>query len=435
MSSRPQNVGIKALEIYFPAQFVNQTELEKFMNVGAGKFTVGLGQTNMSFCDDREDIYSLALTTVSSLLRKYSIHPKSIGRLEVGTESMLDKSKSCKTVLMQLFEKHGNFEIDGVDTYNACYGGTNALFNAVNWIESSAWDGRDAIVIAGDIATYGNAAARPTGGAGCVAMLVGPNAPLAIEPGVRGLFMKHTYDFYKAQMTSEYPLVDGQFSIQCYTEAVDACYNNYQARRARLAGGINGMHSRLFIDSFDYLVFHAPTCKLVAKSYARMLYNDFLANPNHPEFESVPAHLRKMDYQRFAERVEPGLLAATQCGNMYTASVYASLVSLVSNVGSEQLQGRRIAVFSYGSGLASALFSLRVQGDINEMATKLELKHRLETRVAKSPEEYDEAYKLRERAYQRNNYTATGDISLLAKGTYHLVHVDDMFRRTYEIKA
>ena len=104
-------------------------------------------------------MYSIALTTLSSLFRKYSIDPNSIGRLEVGTETLLDKSKSVKSVLMQLFEKSGNLNVEGVDTVNACYGGTNAVFNAINWIESSAWDGRNAVVVAGDIALYkkGNA--------------------------------------------------------------------------------------------------------------------------------------------------------------------------------------------------------------------------------------------------------------------------------------
>ena len=59
----------------------------------------------------------------------------------MGTETILDKSKSVKTVLMQLFEESGNTDIDGIDTTNACYGGTAALFNAVNWVESSSWDG------------------------------------------------------------------------------------------------------------------------------------------------------------------------------------------------------------------------------------------------------------------------------------------------------
>jgi len=43
--------------------------------------------------------------------------------------------------------------------------------------------GRYALVVAGDIAVYASGSARPTGGAGAVAMLVGPNAPLALDRG------------------------------------------------------------------------------------------------------------------------------------------------------------------------------------------------------------------------------------------------------------
>lgn len=118
---------------------------------------------------------------MSGLLEKYNIDPKSIGRLDVGTETIIDKSKSVKTVLMNLFAPSGNTDIEGIDSKNACYGGTAALFNAVNWIESSSWDGRDAIVVAGDIAIYAEGGARPVGGAGAVAMLIGPNAPLVME--------------------------------------------------------------------------------------------------------------------------------------------------------------------------------------------------------------------------------------------------------------
>lgn len=77
-----------------------------------------MNQTELVLLMTLSDIYSLALTTVSSLLRKYSIDPNTIGRLEVGTESILDKAKSCKSVLMQLFGE--NSDIERVDTYNAC---------------------------------------------------------------------------------------------------------------------------------------------------------------------------------------------------------------------------------------------------------------------------------------------------------------------------
>ncbi|KAM4057306.1 hydroxymethylglutaryl-CoA synthase [Hirsutella rhossiliensis] len=138
----PENVGIKAMEIYVPSQCLDQTLFEQYHGVSAGKYTIGLGLKLMNFCTDREDVCSLALTAVFSLLRKYNINLTSIGRLEVGTESLIDKAKS------------GNTSLEGADTIHACYGGTNALFNAVNWVESRAWDGHDAIVVASDIALY-----------------------------------------------------------------------------------------------------------------------------------------------------------------------------------------------------------------------------------------------------------------------------------------
>ncbi|KAL5118059.1 3-hydroxy-3-methylglutaryl coenzyme A synthase [Pleosporales sp. CAS-2024a] len=459
MASRPSNIGIKAIELYFPSQCVDQTELESFDGVSQGKYTIGLGQTKMSFCDDREDIYSLALTALSSLFKKYSVDPKTIGRLEVGTETLLDKSKSVKSVLMQLFDESGNYNVEGVDTVNACYGGTNALFNSLNWLESSAWDGRDAVVVTGDIALYKKGNARPTGGAGCVAMLIGPNAPLVIEAGQRGSYVRHAYDFYKPDLTSEYPIVDGQFSIRCYLEAVDACYKAYNAREQTLksqknGNGTNG-HSDAHetpLDRFDYMAFHAPTCKLVAKSYARLLYNDYLVNPSNPLFAEVPAELRDMDYptsitdktvektfmalakKRFNTRVQPSINVPTMCGNMYCGSVYGSLASILANVDNQSLQGKRIGLFSYGSGLASSMFSFRVNGSVENMAKQLDIPNRLEARRVVAPQVYDDMCNLREQAHLKKNYTPTGDTDGLFPGTYYLTKIDDMYRRSYEIK-
>ena len=38
----------------------------------------------------------------------------------------------------------------------------------------------------GDIAVYGKGTARPTGGAGACALLIGPNAPVVFESGISG---------------------------------------------------------------------------------------------------------------------------------------------------------------------------------------------------------------------------------------------------------
>lgn len=58
-------------------------------------------------------------------------------------------------------------------------------FWAASHRRRSEWDGRYALVVCGDIAVYEAGPARPTGGCGAVAMLIGPDAPLVLEPGLR----------------------------------------------------------------------------------------------------------------------------------------------------------------------------------------------------------------------------------------------------------
>ena len=441
-----QNVGIKAIQFYIPGQYVNQSELESFDGVSAGKYTIGLGQTNMAFVNDREDIYSMSLSVLKKLIDDYKIDVNSIGRLEVGTETLLDKSKSVKSVLMQLFGE--NSDVEGVDNINACYGGTSAVINCINWVQSDAWDGRDAIVVCGDIAIYEKGAARPTGGAGTVAMLIGPDAPIVFDP-IRGSYMEHAYDFYKPEFTSEYPVVDGHFSLSCYVKAVDFCYKAYSKKA--IAKGLSNGDGTVGVDFFDYSAFHVPTCKLVAKSYARLLYNDFLQNPSKfPGIDSTK--LLALDYEtslvdktvektfmplakeKFNQRVQPALELPTNVGNMYTGSVWGALCSLISVVGNEPLQNKRISLFSYGSGLAATMLSVKVVGDASNIVDKLQVKERLQSRQHKSPQEYEEAIALREKAHMQKSFKPTGSIDYIPKGSFYLTEIDDKYRRFYEIK-
>ena len=62
MYCRPKDIGILAMDIYFPKTYVNQTELETFDKVATGKYTNGLGQQNMAFYELYEDICSISLT-------------------------------------------------------------------------------------------------------------------------------------------------------------------------------------------------------------------------------------------------------------------------------------------------------------------------------------------------------------------------------------
>ena len=58
--------------------------------------------------------------------------------------------------------------------------------------------------MAGDIAMHVDGPARPTGGAGVVAMLIGPDAPLVLEPGMRASHMEDTSESCDPDATSEY---------------------------------------------------------------------------------------------------------------------------------------------------------------------------------------------------------------------------------------
>ncbi|GAB4834325.1 hypothetical protein Ancab_032578 [Ancistrocladus abbreviatus] len=452
MASEGKNVGILAMEIYFPPTYVQQEALEAYDGASKGKYTIGLGQDSMAFCTELEDIISMSLTAVASLLEKYEIDPKQIGRLEVGSETVLDKSKSIKTFLMPIFEECGNTDIEGVDSTNACYGGTAALLNCVNWVESCSWDGRYGLVVCTDTAVYAEGPARPTGGAAAIALLIGPNAPLVLESKFRGSHMAHAYDFYKPDLASEYPVVDGKLSQTCYLMALDSCYKRFCSKYEKFEG------KQFSLNDADYFLFHSPYNKLVQKSFARLLFNDFLrdasfitedgkekltAFSNLSGEESYQSRDLEKASQQVAKplydvKVQPTTLIPKQIGNTYTASLYTSLASLIHNKHST-LAGNRVVMFSYGSGLAATIFSLRVNEghhnfSLSNIASVLNIAEKLKRRHEFPPAEFVETLKLMEHKYGAKDFVTSKDTSLLAPGTYYLTEVDSLYRRFYSKK-
>lgn len=98
-------------------------------------------------------------------------------------------------------------------------------------------------------------------------------------------------------------------------------------------------------------------------------------------------------------------------------------------------------LFSYGSGLASAMFSFRISDDfgpsspLNTLITSLkDIPARLESRKEVEPAEFLETLKTREHTHNKNSYTPIGSKEDLFPGTYYLVYVDEKFRRTYQRK-
>ncbi|PKA46220.1 Hydroxymethylglutaryl-CoA synthase [Apostasia shenzhenica] len=453
MDSQGKSVGILAMDIYFPPTCVQQESLEAYDGASKGKYTIGLGQDCMAFCTELEDVISMSLTVVTSLLEKYHIDPKQIGRLEVGSETVIDKSKSIKTWLMKIFEECGNTDIEGVDSTNACYGGTAALFNCVNWVESSSWDGRYGLVVCTDSAVYAEGPARPTGGAAAIAMLIGPHAPISFESKYKGTHMAHVYDFYKPILASEYPVVDGKLSQTCYLMAVDSCYMRYCNKYEKFE------KKPFSISDAHFFAFHSPYNKLVQKSFARLYFNDFLRNSSlvdkdakdklepfaqltgdesyqNRDLEKASQQVSKLLYD---EKVQPSTLLPKQVGNMYTASLYAAFASVIHNKHST-LDGQRVVMFSYGSGLASTMFSFKLHGgkhpfSLSNIASVLNVSEKLEARHVFTPEKFIETMHLMERHYGAKDFETSRDTTLLSHGTFYLTRVDSMYRRYYAKKG
>ena len=67
------DVGIRAMELYVPNYYVDQSELEVHDKVSSGKYTVGLGQKQMGFVGDNEDVNSLCLTVVHRLFKRQGL--------------------------------------------------------------------------------------------------------------------------------------------------------------------------------------------------------------------------------------------------------------------------------------------------------------------------------------------------------------------------
>lgn len=154
--------------------------------------------------------------------------------------------------------------------------------------------------------------------AGAVAMLIGADAPLVVENEFRSSHFEHAYDFYKPNLSSPYPVVDGHYSNLCYLKSLDACYQlfvkKFQAKVCTTGSPLvfetNSVSDvqkgvEFDLDAADFVLFHAPYNKLVQKSFARLLYNDFVRFPERLEFAEAKASFGHLSVQ---ESLESGAL-------------------------------------------------------------------------------------------------------------------------------
>jgi 3-hydroxy-3-methylglutaryl CoA synthase len=91
----------------------------------------------------------------------------------------------------------------------------------------------------------------------------------------------------------------------------------------------------------------------------------------------------------FLARVDPGLLHNRQVANLYSGSVFASLIALAENM--DHLHGRRVGIYSYGSGACAELYSGELVPGAAAVVGRHGIGARLAARRPVSVADYEEA--------------------------------------------
>lgn len=151
-------------------------------------------------------------------------------------------------------------------------------------------------MVSADVAVYPAGNARPTGGAGAIAMLLGANAPVVFD-NIRSTFMDHAYDFYKPDPNSEYPIVDGHQSIDVYLNALRQCWSTLKQKHIKQTG-----KPPTFAD-YSYFAFHTPFSKMVQKAFFAFLLEDM--RDNQHLYDSLVIHqLKEHEFKYSAKTVK-----------------------------------------------------------------------------------------------------------------------------------
>ena len=429
--------GIDSISYYVPSLFLDIRTLAGARDIEPDKLTKGLGLTSMSLMDTDEDTATMAAQAVLRLVRENGIDPRTVGRLYLGTESALDSAKPTATYVGAIVEQALESQYgprclrncDVVDMTFACVGGVDALHNSLEWVRGDA--SRRAIVVAADFAKYALASAGEyTQGAGAVAMLVSQAPRLLSLESDFGVGMHSVGDFYKPHRAfarrellasalraagavvdeaaldktlenlvqdrfwghadvqvlvhRDEPVFDGPMSNDCYCDRIAEALADF-ARRARLD----------VLEDWDYLVFHQPYAyqgrRMAVRNWVEWMSEKGLldrveaqAGVARDAADFYRAAARTPLYREFvARRIEPGERASSRIGNLYTASIFMSLVSLLRSLydAGEEIAGRRVGCLSYGSGSKSKVFVLEVQPQWREVVSALDIFSELAART------------------------------------------------------
>ena len=313
-------VGIDQIGFYTPNKYVDMVDLAHARNEDPNKFLIGIGQNKMSVADQTQDAVSMGINATLRYLDQ--IARERVGLLIVGTESSVDQSKSASLFIKSALALPAN--VRTFEVKEACFGMTASIMIARDYVRLHPH--HSAIVIGSDIARYGvNTGGEVTQGAGSVSMLIKADPQILTINKGHSSYSEDINDFWRPN-DSAVAEVDGKYSKNVYLDFFKQTFTAYRKQTG------------LKTSDFTALLYHLPFVKM-----------GFKAN------EWAITDLDEKAKKRLTENFTAAARYGKEVGNIYTASLYLSLLSLLENA--KLPANAKIGLFSYGSGAMGEFYS------------------------------------------------------------------------------
>ncbi|GAA6822770.1 hydroxymethylglutaryl-CoA synthase [Helicobacter pylori] len=387
-------IGIDQLDFYVPQFYVDMAKLAEARNVEPNKFLLGIGQTEMSVSPVSQDIVSMGANAAKNIVSEED--KKNISMVIVATESAIDSAKASAVQIHNLL---------GIQPFarcfemkEACYAATPAIQLAKDYLANRP--NEKVLVIASDTARYGlHSGGEPTQGAGAVAMLISHNPRILELNDDAVAYTQDVYDFWRPSGLS-YPLVAGALSKDAYIQSFQESWNEYAKRYNKS------------LSDFASLCFHVPFTKMGKKALDSILTEDIDSETHN--------------------RLTSGYDAATYynryVGNIYTGSLYLSLISLLET--HDLKGGQTIGLFSYGSGSVGEFFSGKLVDGYSEVLNIEHHKDLLNSRTELSVEEYEHFFN----RFDNLEFDHETELTSDQHGIFYLNDINDHIRNYNTLK-
>lgn len=314
-------IGIDKIGFYTPHQYVDMNKLAVKRNVEPEKFTIGIGQERMAIQPPTQDSVTLAANAAWGILD--DTDKKAIDLVIFGTESGIDNSKSAAVYVHHLLGLKP--QARSIEIKQACYGATAGIQMAKGHI--ALHPDSKVLVIGSDIARYGlNTSGEATQGSGAVALVMGADPNILTLEEYNAYLTDDIMDFWRPNY-SDTAFVDGKFSNEQYIAFFNNVWEQYKTQ------------SDLDLRDYEAICFHLPYTKMGKKALRTIL-----------EEGTDKVQERLMENYQISTEYNRNV------GNIYTGSLYLSLLSLLEQK-TDLPAGSRIGLYSYGSGAVGEFFS------------------------------------------------------------------------------